>query len=44
MIILHEITYTLSDSLNNLLLRIAEQQSIVDDFDKYILHEAGVIK
>ena len=40
MIMLHEITHTLSDSLNKLLFKIAEQQGVQGNYDKTILHES----
>jgi hypothetical protein len=40
MVLFHEFTHTVSDSLNQLLFKIARQKGISDNFDLNILHEA----
>ncbi|NIU01258.1 MAG: hypothetical protein GWN01_10125 [Nitrosopumilaceae archaeon] len=40
MVLFHEFTHTVSDSLNALLFKLAQQKGIPDNFDLHVLHEA----
>lgn len=42
MVLFHEFTHTVSDSLNALLFKLAKQKGITDNFELHILHEAIV--